>query len=586
MKRTTLAFAITSAFLAQPTYAAQDTYIIDISDNLYYSGLIPERKQHPFTGVGAKPGYSGSFVPSEGYPTDPVPYLRYQGTPIGDCMRNVYYVDVDGNERIPAGADSINTFAPDDRVSCFGTPPVVVTLADHGVSAGDTLHIQATGIIDDDTELNFGPGGGIAPVDPRGQQGSDTASDNDINQYSAIGVFAKAPSGESMLETDQNFMDYVDAAWQSGDIWTGAVGNPGFDVIPAVEGDADQREFGVVADLNLTQTSTFVDLNTDLIADEGTGEFAGSITVPTGATHLILAYNAHQGGFYHHGDTRYFGADHPLVTGTNPAGHQVTQAKLEADGIYRSGGYTVTANHVDQYPTDGVAAADGSTRTVGVFKVTLSDQPITGVVVPVVPAADIDVTTTNELQVSVDGTGSTISEGTIDAYSWNFGDGSTAETGSTASHTYATAGTYTVSLTVTSDGGQSNTTTQSVTVTTAAAPATPVADVDVTKTNLAITVSGTGSSISTGSIASYSWDFGDSSAAATGSTASHTYAAAGTYTVTLTVTSDQGQTDTETESVTVTAASTSGGGGGGSFGLGLLALLPLGNSLVRRRRKS
>jgi len=58
---------------------------------------------------------------------------------------------------------------------------------------------------------------------------------------------------------------------------------------------------------------------------------------------------------------------------------------------------------------------------------------------------------------------STDSDGTIASRSWNFGDGGTS-TATNPSHTYAAAGTYSVSETVTDNGGLSNTKTVSVTV--------------------------------------------------------------------------------------------------------------------------
>ena len=58
---------------------------------------------------------------------------------------------------------------------------------------------------------------------------------------------------------------------------------------------------------------------------------------------------------------------------------------------------------------------------------------------------------------------STDSDGTIASRSWTFGDGSTS-TATNPSHTYSAAGTYSVALTVTDNGGASNTRTQSVTV--------------------------------------------------------------------------------------------------------------------------
>ncbi|MGJ5667814.1 PKD domain-containing protein [Rhodococcus aetherivorans] len=73
----------------------------------------------------------------------------------------------------------------------------------------------------------------------------------------------------------------------------------------------------------------------------------------------------------------------------------------------------------------------------------------------------------NGLTASFDATGSTDTDGTIVRYEWNFGDGQTG-TGATVAHTYATAGTYAVILTVTDSGGATDTETKSVTV---AAPA-------------------------------------------------------------------------------------------------------------------
>ena len=52
------------------------------------------------------------------------------------------------------------------------------------------------------------------------------------------------------------------------------------------------------------------------------------------------------------------------------------------------------------------------------------------------------------LTLDVDGSGSSDPDGTIVDYSWDFGEG-TMGSGVTASHTYAQAGTYTVTLTVT-----------------------------------------------------------------------------------------------------------------------------------------
>lgn len=70
---------------------------------------------------------------------------------------------------------------------------------------------------------------------------------------------------------------------------------------------------------------------------------------------------------------------------------------------------------------------------------------------------------TDELAVSVNGSASSDPDGSVVTYAWQFGDGGTGS-GATASHTFATPGTYTVRLTVTDDDGVTGTTTRSVTV--------------------------------------------------------------------------------------------------------------------------
>src|SRR5699024_2540852 len=70
---------------------------------------------------------------------------------------------------------------------------------------------------------------------------------------------------------------------------------------------------------------------------------------------------------------------------------------------------------------------------------------------------------TSGLSMSVDGSGSSDAEGAISEYAWDFGDGSAGE-GVTAEHTYAEAGTYSVTLTVTDAAGATGSVTQSVTV--------------------------------------------------------------------------------------------------------------------------
>ena len=67
--------------------------------------------------------------------------------------------------------------------------------------------------------------------------------------------------------------------------------------------------------------------------------------------------------------------------------------------------------------------------------------------------------------VSFSSAGSFDSDGTIESYSWDFGDGSTTGSAASPSHTYASPGVYTVKLTVTDNDGASNTVETTVNVT-------------------------------------------------------------------------------------------------------------------------
>jgi PKD repeat protein len=128
------------------------------------------------------------------------------------------------------------------------------------------------------------------------------------------------------------------------------------------------------------------------------------------------------------------------------------------------------------------------------------------------------------------------SSGGPSSWQWSFGDGATSQQ-SDPSHTYATSGTYTVSLTVSNENG-SDTLSQQLTVGEA-----PEAAFTYSPARPAVGEPVQFSDASTGGPSSWSWGFGDGATSGQRNP-SHTYATAGPKTVTLTVSNSFGDDQT------------------------------------------
>ncbi|HEX6683410.1 MAG TPA: PKD domain-containing protein [Candidatus Limnocylindrales bacterium] len=157
------------------------------------------------------------------------------------------------------------------------------------------------------------------------------------------------------------------------------------------------------------------------------------------------------------------------------------------------------------------------------------------------------------LSCTFDGSGSSDPDGTVVSHFWNFGDGTTAS-GATVTKTFAAAGNYTVTLTVTDDDGAATTTSRNVQVGQPPANQPPTAAWTHTCSRILIfrlcSFNGSGSTDPDGTIASYAWNFGDGTTG-TGPTVSKFYTSGGTRNITLTVTDNGGATDSEARTITL-----------------------------------
>jgi PKD repeat protein len=142
-------------------------------------------------------------------------------------------------------------------------------------------------------------------------------------------------------------------------------------------------------------------------------------------------------------------------------------------------------------------------------------------------------------------------DGSVVAWNWNFGDNSAGSAQREPSHTFPTAGRYTVRLMVTDDDGSSDDATATVEVQAPPPPPPPppptnqppVAAFTSSCNQLTCSFDSDGSNDPDGRITGYRWNFGDGTES-TDRNPRHTYAVAGPYTVTLMVVDDDGAAST------------------------------------------
>ncbi|MDP3073286.1 MAG: PKD domain-containing protein [Opitutaceae bacterium] len=204
----------------------------------------------------------------------------------------------------------------------------------------------------------------------------------------------------------------------------------------------------------------------------------------------------------------------------------------------------------------GNPATDGfsSYGSVGNYLITGSLVPTTARQAPVAVASASAVVGTAAFSVNFSGQNCTDADGSITAYRWDFGNGTTSLS-MNASCLYTTPGTYNAVLTVTDNDGLTGSAALTITVN-APANQVPVAVISTNQNTgtapVAIAFSGASSYDPDGTIASYLWNFGDGTTS-TAIAPAKTFSTPGNYTVSLSVTDNGGANSTVTTAVAIAA---------------------------------
>jgi len=184
--------------------------------------------------------------------------------------------------------------------------------------------------------------------------------------------------------------------------------------------------------------------------------------------------------------------------------------------------------------TDNSGAVNGTAGDV--LNVFVNDPPVAD--------AGEDQRAAAEEPVIFDASASSDPDGKLEAFTWDFGDGTVSE-GKTATHSYERPGQYHVTLTVRDNSGSTTDTAHDEMLVIVNYPPVAHAGDDRWMTESKVHFDGTASDDEDGEIIAYLWDFGDGKTG-TGPSPVHVYQNPGTYAVRLTVRDDSGTSSDQT----------------------------------------
>jgi large repetitive protein len=263
------------------------------------------------------------------------------------------------------------------------------------------------------------------------------------------------------------------------------------------------------------------------------------------------------------------------VSVTAPTEIALTGSTTATTCGYSNGSATViptggAGNYTYSWTPAGGTSDTATNLLAGNYTVTVTDangcQKQLALTVPATPSlliTNFSATATTCFNTATSFTNlSSTSEDSIISWSWNFGEPSSGSNNfsllQNPQHTYGAAGTYSVTLTVTTAVGCTGTHTGNVIV-----YPMPVASYSATPTCVnSLTLFTNTSTISTGTITGWSWNFGDPSSGPDNISniedPTHVFGNAGQYFITLTVTSNQGCTGTAYMQQTISGSPVAG----------------------------
>jgi len=249
------------------------------------------------------------------------------------------------------------------------------------------------------------------------------------------------------------------------------------------------------------------------------------------------------------------------VNATDPDGDPITYSvqNLPSGATFqgKTFSWTPTGGQVATYQVTFIAS-DGSEQDSETITITVksTNQAPTANAGPDQTAIDSD--GNGSQQVTLNGSGSTDSDGTIQSYVWT--EGGTQIAAGVKPTVTLSVSQHTITLTVTDNGGLTDTDTVVITVNESGTNQPPIANAGPDQTipdadgngSEQVTLNGSGSSDPGGAIQSYVWREGGAQIA-TGMNPTVT-PAVGQHTITLTVTDNGGLTDTDTVTIAVNAS--------------------------------